>query len=206
MNDGLPHDGAGPFHDTVRAMAEDIEIRADTGTLPAFATAPIGFALGSVANLFSAIGTIWIGLMMVMIVLDVIGRNFFNAPITGVAEIAGRSVVAIVFLQIAAAVMQGRLTRADFLIRRIGSASPGAARLLDSLFLLVGALVFALILWASWPNTIKAFETSEFFGVQGVFTIPTLPFRAITVLGCAVALLACLYRAAMTWRAPGGAA
>ena len=76
----------------------------------------------------SAVGTVWIGLMMVMIVLDVIGRNFFNAPITGVAEIAGRSVVAIVFLQIASAVMQGRLTRADFLIRRIGRARPGAAR------------------------------------------------------------------------------
>lgn len=187
-------------------MAEDIEIRADTGTLPAFATAPIGFVLGSVANLLSAVGTIWIGLMMVMIVLDVIGRNFFNAPITRVAEIAGRSVVAIVFLQIAAAVRLGRLTRAGFLIRRIGIASPGAARVLDSLFLLVGALVFALILWASLPNTIKAFETSEFFGVQGVFTIPILPFRAITVLGTALAVLACLYPAAMTWRAPGGAA
>ncbi|MBU2359213.1 MAG: TRAP transporter small permease [Alphaproteobacteria bacterium] len=185
-------------------MAEETEIKTDSA--PSFATAPVGAALGSVANLMSAIGTIWIGLMMVMIVFDVIGRNFFNAPITGVAEIAGRSVVAIVFLQIAAAVMQGRLTRADFLIRRIGRASPGAARVLDTLFALIGALVFALILWASWPNTVNAFNTAEFFGVQGVFTIPTLPFRAITVLGCAVAVLACLYRAAMMWRAPGGAA
>ena len=154
----------------------------------------------------SAVGTVWIGLLMVVIVLDVIGRNFFNAPITGVAEIAGRSVVAIVFLQLSAAVMQGRLTRADFLIRRIGRASPGTARLLDVMFALIGALVFALILWASWPNTVKAFETSEFFGVQGVFTIPTLPFRGITIAGSAVALLACLYRAATTWRAPDGAA
>ena len=185
-------------------MADEIEIATDP--VPTFAAAPVGAALGGIAGLMSAIGTVWIGLMMVMIVLDVIGRNFFNAPITGVAEIAGRSVVAIVFLQIAAAVMQGRLTRADFLIRRIGRASPGAARLLDTLFALVGALVFALILWASWPNTVAAHATGEFFGVQGVFTIPTLPFRAITVLGSAVALLACLYRAAATWRAPQGAA
>lgn len=187
-------------------MADESEITAKAGIGPSFATAPVGATLGRVANLLSAVGTVWIGLLMVVIVLDVIGRNFLNAPITGVAEIAGRSVVAIVFLQISAAVMQGRLTRADFLIRRIGGASPGAARFLETLFLLVGALVFALILWASWPNMVKAFETSEFFGVQGVFTIPTLPFRAITVMGCAVALLACVYRAAMTWRAPGGAA
>ena len=185
-------------------MAEEIKITTDT--VPAFATAPVGAVLGGIANLMSAIGTVWIGLMMAMVVLDVIGRNFFNAPITGVAEIAGRSVVAIVFLQVAAAVMQGRLTRADFLIRRIGRASPAAARLLDTAFALIGAVVFALILWASWPNTLGAYATGEFFGVQGVFTIPTLPFRAITVLGCAVALLACLYRAAMTWRASGGAA
>ncbi len=187
-------------------MADDSDINADAGAIPPFATAPIGAALGSVANLLSAIGTVWIGLMMVMIVLDVIGRNFFNAPITGVAEIAGRSVVAIVFLQIAAAVMQGRLTRADFLIRRIERASPKAGRLLDTLFALFGALVFALILWASWPNMMKAWTTAEFFGVQGVFTIPTFPFRAITVIGCSVALCACLYRATMAWRTQGEAA
>ena len=181
-------------------MADDIEITADTGAVPPFATAPVGAVLGSVANLLSAIGTVWIGVMMGMILLDVIGRNFFNAPITGVAEIAGRSVVAIVFLQIAAAVMQGRLTRADFLIRRIQRASPAGARLLDTLFALMGALVFALILWASWPNMMNAWTTAEFFGVQGVFTIPTFPFRAITVIGCVAALLACLYRASMTWR------
>ena len=74
------------------------------------------------------------------------------------------------------------------------------------LFALIGALVFALILWASWPNAVKAYETAEFFGVQGVFTIPTLPFRAITLLGCAVALLACLYRAGMAWRTSGAPA
>ena len=94
-------------------MADDDAVKDVDGAMPSFATAPVGAVLGSVANILSAIGTIWIGLLMVLIVLDVIGRNFLNAPITGVAEIAGRSVVAIVFLQIAAAVMQGRLTRAD---------------------------------------------------------------------------------------------
>ncbi|MGY9048921.1 hypothetical protein P775_07355 [Puniceibacterium antarcticum] len=187
-------------------MADDIEIKADDGTVPPFATAPVGAVLGNAANALSAIGTVWIGLMMVMIVVDVIGRNLFNAPVTGVAEIAGRSVVAIVFLQIAAAVMQGRLTRADFLIRRIQRASPGMARFLDTLFALVGALVFAMILLASWPNMMEAWTTADFFGVQGVFTIPTFPFRVITVIGCSMALLACLYRATITWRTPNGAA
>jgi hypothetical protein len=32
--------------------------------------------------------------------------------------------------------------------------------------------------------------------VQGVFTIPTFPFRAITIIGAGLACLTCLYRAA----------
>lgn len=183
-------------------MADQSEFNDTDGAIPPFATAPVGAALGSVANIMSAIGTIWIGLLMGLIVLDVIGRNFLNAPITGVSEVAGRSVVAIVFLQLAAAVMQGRLTRADFLIRRIQGASPGTAKALEILFALLGALAFAMILWSSWPKMTNAWVTAEFFGVQGVFTIPTFPFRAITVVGSAVALLACLYQAAITPRTP----
>ena len=142
----------------------------------------------------SSIGTAWIGVLMAIIVADVVGRNFLDAPITGVSEIAARSVVAIVFLQVAAAILQKRLTRADFLIRRIEGSSPRAVALIEAVFCLTGAVVFALILWASWPKFVDAWATSEFFGVQGVFTIPTWPFRGITVLGSAVAALAALYR------------
>ncbi|SPJ25793.1 TRAP transporter small permease subunit [Palleronia abyssalis] len=174
------------IHETQQATGE---------TIPRFADAPAGAVLGGIAAGLSSIGTIWIGLLMLLIVADVIGRNFFNAPITGVAEIAGHSVVAIVFLQTAAAIMQGRLTRADFLFRRIAKASPAVAGLIESLFCLVGAVVFALIVWSSWDKALNAWNVAEFFGVQGVFTVPTWPFRGIIVLGSALASLAALYRA-----------
>ncbi|SEM89285.1 TRAP-type C4-dicarboxylate transport system, small permease component [Loktanella fryxellensis] len=177
-------------------MADDTQMDDDgTDRVPTFADAPVGAVLWRVANVLSAIGTIWIGLMMLLIVADVLSRNILSTPITGVSEIAGRSVVAIVFLQIGAAVMQGRLTRADFLLRRIAAASPATLRGLEVAFALTGALVFGLILWASWPNLISSWATADFFGVQGVFTIPTWPFRAITVIGCTVTVLACLYQA-----------
>ncbi len=76
---------------------------------------------------------------MLLIVADVIGRNFLDMPITGVAEIAARSVVAIVFLQVPAAIMQKRLTRADFLVRRIEASSPKAVALIETVFCIVGA-------------------------------------------------------------------
>jgi len=100
----------------------------DTGTRAGIGAplGPIGAALSMAAAVLSSIGTVWIAALMFLVVGDVIGRNFMNAPITGVAEIAARSVVAIVFLQVAHAIMQGRLTRADFLIRGIGARLPMA--------------------------------------------------------------------------------
>lgn len=167
----------------------------DEGFVPGFSEAPIGAMLGSVAAAMSAVGTAAIGALMLLIVGDVVGRNFLNAPITGVSEIAARSVVAIVFLQVPAAILQKRLTRADFLVRRIERASPRAVALIEATFCIVGAIVFALVLWASWPKLAESWATAEFFGVQGVWTIPTWPFRAITVLGAGFAVLAALYRA-----------
>ncbi len=176
-------------------MTDDSNAESDDAYVPAFSEAPFGAALGSLAAIMSSIGTLAIGALMVLIVADVLGRNFFNAPITGVAEIAGRAVVAIVFLQVAAAILQKRLTRADFLIRRLQGVSPKGVCLVEALFCIAGMIVFALIVWASWPKLASAWATSEFFGVQGVFTIPTWPFRGITVLGSAAAVLAALYRA-----------
>ena len=181
-------------------MSEQTDTVGEEPALPTFTEAPVGAALGALAAILSSIGTFSIGILMLLIVADVIGRNFLNSPITGVAEIAGRAVVAIVFLQVSAAIMQRRLTRADFLIRRIGDHSPRAVAVLEILFTLTGAVVFALFLWASWPSAVEAWNTSEFFGVQGVFTVPTFPFRAITVIGSGVAALACLYQAVLHGR------
>lgn len=176
-------------------MSEESSVDLDDGFVPRFSEAPFGALLGSVAAAMSAIGTAAIGALMLLIVADVVGRNFLDRPITGVSEIAARAVVAIVFLQVSAAILQKRLTRADFLLRRIERLSPRALAGIETVFCLVGAVVFALILWASFPKFVDAWTSSEFFGVQGVFTIPTWPFRGITVLGSGVAMLAALYRA-----------
>ena len=173
-------------------------------TMPSDHDAVGGPVLRGIAGFLSMIGTIWIFLMMLVVVADVLGRNFFNSPITGVAEVSARSVVAIAFLQIAAAVLNGRMTRADFLIRRVNGATPRLARVIESLFALVGALVFAAIIYAVWPDTLRAYHSNEYFGVRGVFTIPTLPFRAIIIIGSAVAVLAYLAVALRQLRAFGG--
>lgn len=154
------------------------------------------------ARVFAAIGTVWIFLLMFLIVADVIGRNFLDKPITGVAEFAGRSVVAIVFLQLAAAVGAGRMTRSDFLIRIIARRSVRAVMLMEIFFSLCGTLLFASLAFISWPELMSAWRGNEFFGVQGVFTIPLWPFKGLLVAGSAMAALAYLVLIPALWREP----
>jgi TRAP-type C4-dicarboxylate transport system permease small subunit len=169
-------------------MADDVNMAALEAAAPPQGFAPVRLLLDALA----AIGTIWTFGLMLLIVADVIGRSFLNAPITGVAEIAAHSVVGIVFLQIGATIHNRRMTRADFLIERISRAAPAAGRMIELLFLLVGAACMAFIAQAGWAPMWNAMALREFFGVQGLFTVPTWPFRALIVLGGAAGALAYL--------------
>lgn len=160
-------------------MADDINMAA----LDAPAAPEQRDLLSLALDALAAIGTIWTFGLMLLICADVVGRSFLNAPITGVAEIAAHSVVGIVFLQIGATIRQRRMTRADFLIARILVASPRVGRSMEVLFCLVGAGVMAFIAQAAWPGMWNSLSLREFFGVQGLFTVPTWPFRGLIVLG-----------------------
>jgi TRAP-type mannitol/chloroaromatic compound transport system permease small subunit len=138
----------------------------------------------------AAIGTIWTFGLMCLICADVVGRSFLNAPITGVAEVAAHSVVGIVFLQIGATIHNRRMTRADFLIERIQRRAPALGRAIELVFMLLGAAVMGFIAQSAWPGMWNSLAAGEFFGVQGLFTVPTWPFRALIVLGGSAGALA----------------
>ncbi len=143
-------------------------------------------------DILNSIGTIWIFVLMFLIVADVIARSGFNRPIDGVTDIAAFSIIGIVFLQIGATVHTGRMTKGDVLLEILARRSKGAAAVVETLFLAVGALMFALIIRASWPLLVRSLARSEFFGVEGVFTFPTWPIRLIIVVGAAATVIAYL--------------
>ena len=59
-------------------------------------------------TVLNAIGTAWIFVLMLAINADVFSRFLFNAPISGVPLVVEMSIIAIVFLQITAALRGGR--------------------------------------------------------------------------------------------------
>jgi TRAP-type C4-dicarboxylate transport system permease small subunit len=140
----------------------------------------------------NAVGSAWILALMVLVCTDIVSRFFFNAPIRGVAEIAGFSVVAITFLQLPAAVRGRRLARADMLITRLHARSPRAAAGFEVVFGLLGAVVFGAILWAAFTGLIHAWQTDDRFGAAQVFTFPKWPIWLIVLVGSACVLAAFL--------------
>jgi TRAP-type C4-dicarboxylate transport system permease small subunit len=131
----------------------------------------------------NSIGTVLIFALVVMINLDVFSRFLFNAPIDGVTELVELSIVAIVFLQLADAVRNGRLTRSEGLYSRLQQRNPRLGHWLGAIFDLGGAVFFVTIIMGGIPRLIDAWQRDYFAGNRGIFVVPVWPVRLVLVIG-----------------------
>ena len=155
----------------------------------------------------NSVGTLWIFALMFLICADVAGRYLFNAPIKGAAEMVGYSIVTAVFLQMASTLRAGRFTRVEMLIEPMQASRPAAAHGFNAVFSLLGAAVFGIATWGTWPKLEAAWRTDEITGTPGVFTFIIWPFIAVIVFGAAVTAVEFLIqfqqsarRTARSWR------
>ncbi len=137
----------------------------------------------------NAIGSVAIFGLMCLMLADLGSRLLLNRPIAGVAEIAGLSIVAIVYLQLGAAVRSGRMTRADFLAGMLASRAPRLERVMSAAFQMLGAATMAGLAWVSVGPFLSSWVDGETLGTAGVFQVVTWPFRGVLVLGTALAAL-----------------
>ncbi len=137
-------------------------------------------------------GVVWIFAIMFMICADIVGRNVFDTPIAFVPEAVALSLVGCVFLQLAFAIYDDKLTRAEFLIWRISASRPALVRGWDGVMAVMAAVILLLMTVGAWPDFTRAFATAEFAGVEGIFKISVWPIKLIIVAGAAVAALECL--------------
>jgi TRAP-type C4-dicarboxylate transport system permease small subunit len=148
-------------------------------------SSPLGYLIDGL----NAVGSVVIAAVMVLMCADVLLRNIANQPIDGVAELVATSIVVIVFLQLPATLRQGRMSRADLFIDPLVQRRPAAGKALRALFSLVGVFACAVIAYATWPVLARAWSDAEFWGIEGVFTFPTWPMRAVVILGAGLASL-----------------
>lgn len=151
-------------------------------------------ALNAATQGANILGTLLIVGLVIIICIDVLGRNLLGAPLQGVPEIITLSIVAIVFLQVPQALRSGRLTRSDGLILALHARRPRLAGALELLFDALGFAVAATILYAHWPILMKSIERAEYVGAVGNFTMPTWPAKLMILIGAGLLALQFLSR------------
>ncbi len=164
---------------------------------PSGRTTAGGAGFGAVLAALNSIGTLWILVLMAAVNGDVIGRTAFNSPIPGVAEFGRLSIVGIIFLSLPHALRQGRITRADSLLRGIEERTPRLGALIEALFALAGAVLFAVLFYGSYPFLLDSWRSNEYAGVEGYVTFAIWPVRLVILAGAG---LAGLQFAFMAWR------
>jgi len=149
----------------------------------------------AVTQTLNIVGTILILLMAVAVNADVIGRDLFNHPIPGVLEFIGLSIVAVVFLQMANTLHEGRHVSNDIFIHFFSATHPRLTAGLYAAFDLIGALLMAIIVIYVWPIVVENYLGDYYAGTAGVIEIPIWPFMAVIVLGAAATTVQFLLQA-----------
>lgn len=176
------------------------------GEAPSDRTTAGGAAFGAVLTALNSVGTLWILVLMAAVNGDVIGRSAFNSPIPGVAEFSRLSIVGIIFLSLPHALREGRITRADALLRSIAARSPRIGALVEALYALAGAALFAVLFYGSAPFLLDSWRSNEYAGVEGYVTFPIWPVRLVILVGAALAGLQFAFIAARKLRRVAGTA
>jgi len=156
-----------------------------------------GAFLDAATHVLNTIGSVAIFALMCLMLSDLGSRWLFNRPIAGVAEVAGLSIVAIVYLQLGAAVHSGRMTRADFLATMLAARVPRLALVLNALFQLLGTVTMAGLAYVSVGPFVSAWREAETLGTAGVFLVATWPFRGLLLVGTTLAAI-CYLTLALT--------
>lgn len=145
--------------------------------------------LDALTQMLNICGSLLIFALMLLIGADVLGRNLFGTPISGVPEMVTLSIVAIVFLQIPQALRAGRMTRAEAVLGALKKKRPAFGRAIETVFDLAAMLVAGIIVYATWPIFTRALERNEFVGAVGDFTAPVWPVKAMVLVGAGVLTL-----------------
>lgn len=142
----------------------------------------------AIPQALSWIASFAIVFIMLMICADIVMRAAFSRPIDGANEIVSMLIVACVFLQLGSSIGEGRLVKADFLHGPWTTRRPAFAAVIDVIGYAIGAFILAKGLIWLWNDFYKSYQSAEFMGAVGAYTIPVWPFSLGVVIGCAVAL------------------
>ena len=115
--------------------------------------------------------------LMLLTTADVLGRYFFNLPLTGVFDLTHFAVLIMTFLGLPYCGFQGGHIVIELLYKRL---KPATARMLLRLVNLVGCILFLVI---AWRAVVQSLDVREFEEASQLLMIPYYPFYWVLAFG-----------------------
>lgn len=132
----------------------------------------------------STVGNVALITAMVLVTVDVAGRDFFNQGVLGTYEMVEYLMVPLAFFSFGLAQLRGAHIKVDVVARHMPTRLRAAMRSV-TLTLMLGLLV--MIAWSGYEEAVRVFYSQA---VSSARLIPRWPFVALMVLGTIVFCLA----------------
>ena len=126
----------------------------------------------------SAVVSVCLLLMMLLVVGEIIGRSVFNHPIRGQYELVAILMGVVIFLGFSDAQAMGSHVSVELFVRRLPERLQRATEVVG-LFLSLGIL--CLVFWSTVRKVMSALKLGEV--ISGVVLFPTWPVVSIMALG-----------------------
>lgn len=130
-----------------------------------------------VSRVSNVIGIIGVGILMLLITADVLGRFLLNSPIKGAVDVNEYVMIIAVFCSVAyCAVVKGHV-KVDMLVSRFPERGQA---IIDSFTGIVSLVLLSLIVWSASAKLVHSWTRDE---VSLTLAIPAWPFRAVFLIG-----------------------
>lgn len=132
-------------------------------------------------------------LMMFHVMIDVLGKYLFNAPLPGTAEIvAAYYMIGAVFLPLAWVEVSGGSIVVEVIYEKVPER---AQRIMLVLADIVSAVYYSVLAWFSWGVAVHAKNINE--TVDGIWRITTWPAKFLLPFGFCLVVVVLLMRILM---------
>lgn len=141
-------------------------------------------------NGLGALAGLAVGVMMIHVVADVLGKYLLDMPVPSTAEVvANYYMIASVFLSLAYVESRGTAISVDIIYENVGANAQWWMRKAGQVF----SLAFYLGLgWISWGVAVRAYLMNE--TMDGIWRVTIWPAKFLLPLGMAIACLVLLIK------------
>ena len=149
----------------------------------------MGSGLLSANKVMVYVAAIGLFIMMMVTVVDVIGRYVFSRPILGAYELVGFLLAVAGPLAMGYSQIKKGHIRVDFLYQRF---SKRGQAILTSLAYLIGLVVFSVITWRL-IDLVQYYLSLKKGSATDTLGIPIFPFVIVVAIGCAMLAIVLIY-------------